>query len=112
MTELDKLEQYLKEHGYIFTRKTESFPEEIFSRNPNEHDLYAYFHGVPWLDQIIVYDEDGTRLWDAVCHRGSYGAEQGLIEVMGDTVTEKDVEGWLTAEDIIGALEGRNDLDD
>lgn len=102
MSELEKLEEYLKSHGYIMKHIVEQKPES----NVNFH----YFSNIPWRDQIIVYDEDGTRLWDAVCHFGSYGAEQGLLEVMGD-VTYQDVEGWLTAEDVIKALEERRKRD-
>lgn len=100
MTELEKLEKYLKANGYIFEHITEQAPEGT----PEE--LCRHYNKIPWRDQIIVYDEDGHRLWDAVCHIGSYGAEQDLIEVMGDQVTHDDVEGFLTAEDIIKVLEG------
>ena len=59
----------------------------------------------PFFDgaQIIVYSE-GERLWDAVCHGGSYGHEDGLLEIMGAIVRDDagdDVEGWLTADDVI-----------
>ena len=44
--------------------------------------------------------------WDAVCHSGSYGHEKGLLEIMGTIVqaVEDDVEGWLTAEEILQRL--------
>lgn len=104
MTELEKLEEYLKAHGYIFEHITEQAPEGT----PEE--LRRHYTKIPWRDQIIVYDEDGHRLWDAICHMGSYGAEQGLLEVMGD-VTHQDVEGFLTAENIIKVLEGSENSD-
>ena len=90
MSELDKLEKYLKEHGYEYTR------EDI--------------DGKPYTDvhQIIVY-KNGERLWDAVCHSGSYGYSQGLLEVMGDIVwydiDGDSVRGWLTADDVIARIE-------
>lgn len=34
---------------------------------------------------------------DAICHEGSYGHHDGLIEIMSDY--EIDVIGWLTAEE-------------
>ena len=54
------------------------------------------------------------RGWDAVCHESSYGNEEGLIEIMGSIVQpdDEDVEGWLTAEEILArlqALEARED---
>ena len=56
---------------------------------------------------VIVYDEKGERSWDAICHDGSYGHELGLLEVMGERVvrvTDDAVEGYLTAEEVIGRL--------
>lgn len=64
-----------------------------------------------WGAQVIVYDNEGNRLWDAVINKGSYGSERGLLEVMGQTIIDKislsedtenfDVIGWLTADDIL-----------
>lgn len=90
MSELDKLEKYLKEHGYEYTR------EDV--------------DGEPYTDvhQIVVY-ENSKRLWDAICHSGSYGYDQGLLEVMGDIVwydiDGDSVRGWLTADDVIARIE-------
>ncbi len=57
------------------------------------------FKTTSFLDgiQIVVGDWD----WDAICHGGSYGHENGLIEVMGLPQCQGDVIGWLTAEDIL-----------
>ena len=89
MKELNKLEQYLKEHEYYYIR------EDDDSNYMNRH-------------QIIVFDSESQREWDAICHRGSYGYEQGLLEIMG-TIVDSDcgdsVEGYLTADDIIKRLE-------
>ena len=87
MSELDKLEAYLKDNGYEYKRTDINSPE-----------LYGSTH------KIVVTDKDGNYLWDAICHRGSYGFEQGLLEIYGNIVTEEDgdsVVGWLTAEDVI-----------
>ena len=91
MSELDKLEKYLKEHGYEYTR------DDV--------------DGEPYTDvhQIVVY-KNGQRLWDAICHTGSYGYEKGLLEIMGTLVRPEDrdsVAGCLTAEDIIKRIENR-----
>lgn len=50
--------------------------------------------------QIVCND------WDAICHCGSYGYEQGLIEVAGSIVKNDndEVEGYLTAEEILARL--------
>lgn len=59
--------------------------------------MWSFFDGI----QIIVGDFD----WDAVCHSGSYGHENGLIEVMGLPQCQDDVIGWLTAEDILNMVD-------
>lgn len=90
MSELDKLETYLKEHGYEYTR-------EDFD-NIQSYDTH----------QIIVY-KDGERSWDAICHQGSYGYEEGLLEIYGDIVWPDidgdSVRGWLTADNVIARIE-------
>lgn len=92
MSELDKLAEYLKKHHYRYVRIDEP-PVKV-----NEY-LTMDRH------QVIVYNREGSWQWDAICHRGSYGHEEGLLEVMG-SVTNDDVEGWLTADEIIKRLEG------
>lgn len=52
--------------------------------------------------QVIAYDQNHKRLWNAVCGIGTYGYREGLLEVMGTIVPEKDgVIGWLTAQDVM-----------
>lgn len=97
MSELDKLEQYLKENGYKYERYDEDNPIDIGHcvRNFDRH-------------QILVLDDEEQYLWDAICHYGSYGYEDGLLEVMGSwLIGPYDVEGWLTAEDVISKIERR-----
>ncbi len=57
------------------------------------------FRVISFLDgiQIVVGDFD----WDAICHSGSYGHENGLIEVLGLPQCQDDVIGYLTAEDVL-----------
>lgn len=90
MEELNKLEDYLKEHNIKYNRTDRDKTEKALD-----------FH------QIMVYDDD-KPIWDAICHTGSYGFEQGLIEVMGSIVSKEagdKCEGWLTADEIIRRLE-------
>lgn len=95
MSELDKLQKYLEVNGYVYSRTDEvnNFVEVIG------------VEGICKLDrhQIIVYDKKMNRQWDAICHYGSYGYKQGLLEVSG-CITSDDVEGYLTAQDIINRL--------
>lgn len=96
MNELDILAQYLKEHNIPFERYD---CDKIFTLD----DDYT-FH----LDrhQICVPSQKYS-LWDAICQQGSYGYEDGLLEICGDIVeTEADiVEGYLTAQDVIERIE-------
>lgn len=96
MSELEKLEAYLNERGIPHERIEEG-------RTLGER-FYAW-------SQIVVYDERGERQWDVVCHYGSYGYEEGLLEAMGAPIVRASdgdsVVGWLTAQDVIDRLEGR-----
>lgn len=49
----------------------------------------------------VIYPSVDNRICDAICHWGSYGHENGLLEIMGlcDGVDD-DVVGWLTAEEV------------
>ena len=58
-----------------------------------EFSVKSFFDGI----QIVVGDWD----WDAICHSGSYGHENGLIEVMGLPQCQDDVIGYLTAEEVL-----------
>jgi hypothetical protein len=52
--------------------------------------------------QVILYDDCWQRVADSICHSGSYGHEDGLLEIFGLGVKNKyyDVEGWLTADEV------------
>ena len=101
MTELDKLQEYLEQNGYTIKR-VDTKPSELVRLTSPIMDK-----GLGERHQIIVYDDDGKIAWDAICHWGSYGFEQGLLEIMGSICRNQDdvVEGWLTAQDIIDRLE-------
>lgn len=95
MSELDKLEKYLILNRYRYRRIEETNMSEIMGVDIGRK-------------QIVVY-KNGKRSWDAICHYGSYGYKEGLLEIMGSIVdVEKDgdeVVGWLTAQDVINRLE-------
>lgn len=99
LTELNRLEEYLKANGIPYERISEDTKYDPEYPNCIEN-LERH--------QLIVYDERGNRLWDAICHEGSYGAEEGLLEIYGEIVSPMagdSVEGWLTAEDVIKRIE-------
>ena len=91
MTELDKLEEYLKANGYEYERIDEE--GSTFAPMFNRHQIYVY--------------KDGEVDWDVICHYGSYGYKEGLLEIYGNIVRgdlKDGVEGWLTADEIIERL--------
>ena len=101
MSELDKLEEYLKENGYLYDR-IDAYDDE---------KEYWYSLGLD-RHQIIVYDGDGKRQWDVICQEGSYGYSDGLLEAMGSPIVKKSdcdtVVGHLCAYDVIRRLESGN----
>ena len=102
VAELEKLASYLRKH-YI----SHSYEYKV-SRyyTPDNKELRIN------RAQIIAFDDNGNRSWDAICSTGSYGQREGLLEIMGDLVDEKKVgdrvEGYLTADDVIARIEGRS----
>lgn len=100
LTELNKLEKYLKDNGIKYERIDDS---RIHCINGQMIDFGFY--------QICVPTADDSREWDAVCCRGSYGYEKGLLEIMG-SIVDREVDGdyvvgWLTADDVIERIEGK-----
>jgi hypothetical protein len=96
-SELDKLEAYLIEKGIPYARIDMDDTYDDRGRW-----LYMDRH------QIIAYGDAQRkdRIWDAICHRGSYGYEEGKLEIMGRIVNKEDsMEGFLTAEEVIQRIE-------
>ena len=102
MTELDKLEKWLKESGYL---KEHGYSCRRIDEDPQEN---PYLGEIGGRHQIVIENARGKRVWDAICQRGSYGYDEGLLEVMGAPVVRKTdgdrVCGYLTAEDIFRRL--------
>lgn len=97
MTEMQKLDILLK-HAKVPHTYERRWPEM------DRPDCPEYLPGgrLDCGEQIIAYDAAGNRIWDGVWGWGSYGFEQGLIEVMGSQLlSHDDVEGWLTARQVM-----------
>ena len=94
MNELDKLQKYLDEHNIPYERIDDD------SHVVNRHQIC-----VPTADLK-------KKEWDAICHYGSYGYGQGLLEIYGSIANEEidsdSVVGWLTAEDVIERIKNEN----
>lgn len=96
LTELNKLEKYLKQNGIQYERIDS---EKTYDANGMLIKLERH--------QIFVPCEDESE-WDAICQPGSYGYEEGLLEIYGSLVTEEDgdsVVGHMTAEEVIKRIE-------
>lgn len=80
MSEMEKLEKMLKDAGIPYEVACTSFGEPQ-----------------------IIYPNSKDKVCDAICQHGSYGYEDGLLEIMG-LVDEEEigdvVEGWLTADEV------------
>ena len=93
LTELNKLERYLKEKGIPYERIDEEETEKV----PERHQIMSPCRA-NWE-------------WDAVCQFGSYGWQEGLLETMGILVAPDygdSVEGHLTADEMIKRIEALN----
>lgn len=90
--EIFKLEAMLKAEGIPF----------VYHRQP---DMCGF---------QICYPEDGdNRVCSIILHSGSYGREQGLLEIMGllkpDEEQYDSVAGYLTAEDVFERIASHHD---
>ena len=106
ISELGKLQRYLNRKKYDFERqdKTNSYARKLYFEGLAGSKYITERH------QIIVYKGKAEIWFDVICHYGSYGFEQGLLEIMTDDKRLVDmpdgVEGYLTASEIIARLEG------
>lgn len=97
MTEMQKLDVLLKKAKVPHTYGRR-WPEMDRPDNPDYLPGGRHDGG----EQIVAFDAAGNRIWDGVWGWGSYGFEQGLIEVMGaQLLGHDDVEGWLTADQVM-----------
>ena len=95
ITEMMKLAALLVENGIQFETRMNKMPASMFGAELGDYP------------QLIIIDGYSDWICDAVCHPGTYGFEQGLLEIMAhgryvDVVLGEghldEVEGWLTAE--------------
>lgn len=98
LTEMNKLEKYLREKYIPYERIDQ---DKILDQS-----------GFVRLEQhqiCVPVTDPRYKKWDVICHWGSYGHEEGLLELYGDLVDyEKDgdtVVGYLTADDVIRRIE-------
>ena len=102
LTELNKLENYLMAKGFKYKRAD---TDNVYSAEEWRIIVDVNGGNAEPMDrhQIIVF-EGRRRSWDVICQFGSYGADKGLLEGMGD-IFDDYVEGYLTADDVIKRIE-------
>ena len=92
--EMDKLWKHLKLCGYNCIAFRRRSPEGVYDQIRVYNDV---------SDDNVLYPE-----WDAICFKGSFGYNAGLLEIYGNIVDpDKDgdsVIGYLTAADIMERL--------
>lgn len=99
-TELNKLQGWLMLHSESYGWEFERIDKRWDETGRENHQIIVYQKGL-----------EGTRarIWDVICHYGSYGFEQGLLEAMGSIIDEEfwhdTVAGYLTAEKVIELIE-------
>lgn len=74
----------------VWNHMTEMQKLDILLKHAKVPHTYDPKYLGDYTEQIVVYNSEGHRMWDAICLRGTfslpgsyYGADQGLIEVMG-----------------------------
>ena len=88
LTEFNKLEQMLKKAGILYERVDDV---------QGTADFVFEFH------QLRHPEEYGDKwLWDVICNTGSYGSEEGLLELWGKDIM--DPEGYLNAEECLDEI--------
>ena len=100
----------------VWNHMTEMQKLDILLKHAKVPHTYDPKYLGDYTEQIVVYNSEGHRMWDAICLRGTfslpgsyYGADQGLIEVMGaQLLGHDDVEGWLTARQVTKMWRCRN----
>lgn len=84
-SELDKLQKWLEHENLPYEREDCYVSDRI-----NLHEIY--------------FPNKKEHIWDAVCHVGSYGYSEGLLEIYGSIVPDNygdTVIGNLKASDVV-----------
>lgn len=71
---------------------------------PFEIDFQEMFSGKKYPHVMYPNDWDNGCKCSVVCNEISYGHENGLLEIMGLTDDDDDVQGWLTANDVFARI--------
>lgn len=66
-------------------------------------EIFGYFDGA-----VLKYPSIEKEVCSVICHKGSYGHANGLLEIMGLLTEEEEsrdcVLGWLTAREVFSRI--------
>ncbi len=112
MTELDKLEKYLKDHKipYERTDKRQLFTSLVPYELPKSTSLAPYQETYSKEWHMISVPNDDSALWDVTGYSSPFTYGTTFLELMGSLVTDEEYEvDWavkdLTADDVIRRIE-------
>lgn len=90
-------------------REFEPIEMERLIKMLNERNAKFRINEILGTKQVVFLSDSGVDIGDAICHAGSYGHENGLIEIMGLDITVEEygdsVLGYLTAEEVLEHLD-------
>lgn len=103
MNEMEKLKQWLLQEKIYFEYLQEPLLPDILEK-AEEYDLISNDETKLSMNQILVsiQYENGYDL-SVICHFGSYGVKQGLLEYRRLKKKEDPV-GYCTAEEVIEVI--------
>ena len=91
LTEFDLLEDLLKKNDITYIRE--------------DRDMDGLFDFHQLRSGVRIDEDEGGWTWDVICHRGSFGWTQGLLEMWGKNMD--DPEGYLTAKECLKLIKER-----
>lgn len=109
MNELDKLRDMLTKAGVPYEDEIEPMTEQRLI-NPELANIWGEAGRKWWHNQVIYGRGEHEWLWDGICQYGSYGAEEGLIESLGQLGCDED--GYpkvVTAEEAFAVIKADYD---
>lgn len=98
LTEFNKLEEWMRENHINYERRSRlPFTKEVVN-------IIGEDERIGEKNQLVVFDRNGKIKYDVICHKGSFGCDEGLLEIYGEIVPKGclgGVEGYLIAEEVI-----------
>lgn len=92
-------------------KKEDSCGVEVDYTEMARLELYLQETKIPYrMDYVLgmpsvrYYGHGNKLICDAICHSGSYGHKDGLLEIMGLTRNGDSVEGWLTSREVFDRI--------